>query len=57
MLLEDARFTQTHVSFLVNIDAVDRYQKNQMIMRDGRCIPISRKYIPAVKEKYNAYCC
>ena len=57
LLLEDARFTQTHVSYLVNIDAVDMYQKNQMIMRDGRCIPISRKYVPAVKEKYNAYCC
>ena len=57
LLLADERFMQTHVSYLVNIDAIDRYQKNQIIMRDGRCIPISRKYIPVVKEKYNAYCC
>lgn len=56
LLLEDERFTQTHVSYLVNMDAVAMYQKNQMIMRDGRCIPISRKYVPAVKEKYRAYC-
>lgn len=57
LLLADERFAQTHVSYLVNMDAVDRYQKNQMIMLDGRCIPISRKFIPSVKEKYNSHCC
>lgn len=56
LLLEDARFARTHVSYLVNIDEIRTYQTNQVIMRDGRCIPISRKYSPAVREKYEAYC-
>lgn len=54
-LLEDERFTQTHVSFLVNLNAIDTYHKDEIIMRDGRRIPISRKFIPIVKEKYSAY--
>lgn len=56
-LLADERFTQTHVSFLVNMDAIDRYHKNEIIMRDGHRIPISRKFIPIVKEKYAAHFC
>lgn len=55
-LLEDARFMQTHVSYLVNMNAIELYQKHQIIMQNGRVIPISRKYLPAVKEKYDAYC-
>lgn len=54
-LLEDGRFVQTHVSYLVNLDAVDVYQKDQMIMQNGRCIPISRGFSPGVKEKYYTY--
>ncbi len=54
-LLQDEHFVQTHVSFLVNLDAVDVYQKDHMILQNGREIPISRKYSAIVKEKYNAY--
>lgn len=54
-LLEDARFVQTHVSYVVNLDAVASYQKNEMLMQDGRSIPISRKYGVAVKEHYHRY--
>ena len=56
-LLEEARFVQTHVSFVVNLDAVDVYQKDQMIMQDGRQIPISRNFSTAVKERYLSYFC
>ena len=54
-LLEDARFVQTHVSFVVNLDAVDVYRKDQMIMQDGRIIPISRNFSTGVKERYLSY--
>lgn len=56
-LLEEARFVQTHVSFVVNLDAVDVYQKDQMVMQDGRQIPISRNFSTAVKERYLSYFC
>lgn len=56
-LLADDRFTQTHVSFLVNMDAIETYHKDEIVMRDGHRIPISRKFIPIVKEKYAAYFC
>ena len=54
-LLEDDRFVQTHVSFVVNLDAVDVYRKDQMIMQDGRIIPISRNFSTGVKERYLSY--
>lgn len=56
-LLEDDRFVQTHVSFVVNLDAVDAYRKDHMIMQDGRNIPISRTYNTSVKERYLSYFC
>lgn len=54
-LLEDERFVQTHVSFVVNLDAVKSCRKHAMIMQDDREIPISRNYSAAVKERYRQY--
>ena len=54
-LLEDERFVQTHVSFVVNMDAVDVCRKDQIIMQDGRMIPISRNFSASVKERYLSY--
>lgn len=56
-LLEEERFVQTHVSFLVNLDAVDTCGKDHVIMQDGRRIPISRSFSSAVKEKFQTYFC
>lgn len=56
-LLDDHRFMQTHVSYLVNIDAMDTYQRDQILMQDGRSIPISRSFASSVKEKYMRYFC
>lgn len=56
-LLEDECFVQTHVSFVVNLDAVEVYRKDQMRMRDGRVIPISRRFSANVKERYLSYFC
>lgn len=54
-LLEDERFVQTHVSFVVNLDAVKACFKNTVLMQDGREIPISRKYNVSVKESFHQY--
>ena len=56
-LLEDDRFVQTHVSFVVNLDAVDAYKKDLMIMQDGKEIPISRNFSTRVKEQWLSYYC
>lgn len=56
-LLEDERFVQTHVSFLVNLDEVAAYRKNYITMQDGRQIPISRNYSTNVKDRYLSYFC
>lgn len=54
-LLEDERFVQTHVSFVVNLDAMDTYRKDHILMRNGRTIPISRHYSNGVKERILSY--
>ncbi len=51
-LLADDRFVQTHVSFVVNIDAVAVYHGNYIVMQDGREIPISRKFHASVKSRF-----
>lgn len=56
-LLEENRFVQTHVSFVVNLDAVDVYKKDLMIMQDGKEIPISRNFSTRVKEQWLSYYC
>lgn len=54
-LLEDVRFVQTHVSFVVNLDAVDTYKKDHILMDDSRMIPISRHFSTNVKERILSY--
>ncbi len=54
-LLEDGRFVQTHVSFVVNLDSLDLYGKNYLTMQDGRRIPVSRNFYIDAKEKICAY--
>ena len=56
-LLEDGRFVQTHVSFVVNLDAVDVCQKDQVTMQNGRHIPVSRNFSTGFKERYLSYFC
>lgn len=44
-------FVQCHKSFLVNLDAVLAYKRNQLELADGSVIPMSRSQYKAV---YNA---
>lgn len=54
-LLEEDRFIQTHVSFVINLDAVDTYKKDVIVMQDGKEIPISRNFSAQVKERWLSY--
>ena len=54
-LLEDECFIQTHVSFVINLDAMDVYKKDHVIMKDGRMIPISRQFSTGVKKRILSY--
>ena len=40
----ESRFAQCHHSFLVNMDNVSYIQGNTIIMKDGKNIPITKKY-------------
>ncbi|MCM1126345.1 MAG: LytTR family DNA-binding domain-containing protein [Lachnospiraceae bacterium] len=48
----DARdFWSVHMSFIINVKYVKRFKENEIIMCDGRVIPISYTYKKAVKGK------
>jgi DNA-binding LytR/AlgR family response regulator len=43
-LLSDERFQQTHASFLVNMEYVEKIRDNIASLRTGGAVPISRSY-------------
>ena len=44
-------FWSVHMSFIINVKFVKRFNENGILMCDGRVIPISYTYKKAVKEK------
>lgn len=42
--LKDNRFTQTHKSYLVNPQAIEKVSGNEIYMTDGHRVPIGRAY-------------
>ena len=55
LLLENEDFIQTHKSFIVNLSHVRLYGQNQMTMRSGAQIPISKSRQAEVKRGYLSY--
>jgi len=49
-LLADGRFAQCHRSFIVNLDEITTVTNNELTMKNGSRIPISRGYLQ-VKDK------
>ena len=43
-------FLRTHKSYLVNLDKVKSYKHNQLILDNGKIIPISRNNVKKVKQ-------
>lgn len=54
-LLENPDFIQTHKSFIVNLHHVRLYDPNQMTMRSGAQVPISKSRQATVKRMYLKY--
>ncbi len=55
ILLENQDFIHTHKSFIVNLSHVRVYDTNQMAMRSGAQIPISKSRQTEVKRAYLQY--
>lgn len=51
-LLSDPSFVQTHKSFAVNMEHVERMQTQNLLMTNGALIPIARKRQGEVKRSY-----
>ena len=54
-LLKQPNFIQTHKSFLINMDCVQRYHQNEILMQNGMQIPVSRSNTAEVKHQYMGY--
>ena len=44
-------FLRCHKSFLVNLEKVVRFSKEQIVLEDGTNIPISRSYAKNVRQR------
>lgn len=51
-LLQSGYFLQPHVSYVVNLRLVERLDKEQLILRGGACIPISKRLYIDVRNAY-----
>lgn len=54
-LTADDRFIRPHTSFVVNMDYVKSIQGNFFLMKTGSNIPIARRTLGEIKEKYLRY--
>ncbi len=54
-LCTDSRFIYPHMSFVVNMDYVKSMQGNLLVMNTGADIPITRRAVSNIKEKYLEY--
>lgn len=53
--LEPFDFVRTHKSFLVNCKYIRSVEKEQVVLDDKKTIPLSRRRINAVNEKFTKY--
>ncbi len=54
-LIESGQFIQPHVSFIVNMDRVERLTDREFVMRGGEIVPITSKYSAQMRRKYLDY--
>lgn len=51
----DGRFIQCHASYLVNMDYVESFSRDEFLFPDGRKIPVSRRRSGAVRDAFLAH--
>ena len=54
-LLQDQRFVRPHVSYVVNMDYIETFNKNRFTLRYGYSVPIVAKQYSAVRDIYMNY--
>lgn len=52
--LSDA-FLRCHQSYLVNMEHISRLDKSQIVMDDGKHIPVSRRYAEDIRQQFMNY--
>lgn len=45
-------FVQCHKSYVINLETVEEFFSDHVILKDGRQVPVSRTYRKTVKEKF-----
>ena len=51
-LLPPGRFCRCHNSFLVNLEHVAQIGRREVLLDDGRAVPVSRSFCEAVREQF-----
>ncbi len=54
-MIEDVRFVRPHVSFVVNMDHVESFDRNRFTLRYGITVPIVTRHYRAVRDRYMDY--
>lgn len=54
-LQADSRFVRTHAAFIVNIQHVERVERQRMVMDTGDRVPIAHGRRRAVRERFSAF--
>lgn len=55
-MLPTERFSRLHRSFIVNLDAIDKFSNRQVFIRNmDRPIPVGRKYTESFRNLYNIF--
>lgn len=53
-VMEKYNIFKCHRSYLVNIDKIDRIEKNSILLTNAKCVPVSRSYKEKIKNILNA---
>lgn len=54
-LLQDKRFLRPHVSFILNMDCVESFNRTRFTLRSGKTVPIVAKQYSAIRDIYMDY--
>lgn len=44
-----------HKSYMINLNYVDEYQRGYLLLKDGRKIPVGKKYLEVTKKRWAFY--
>ena len=50
--LTDSGFVRTHIGYIVNLDYISLINSKEIVLSNGETVPLSRKNIKSVKEKF-----